>query len=104
MYAARNYFFSLTSCSLQLARVVTHVFLFHGFPSPKQHVDAVLSHGKVLTRDCVDIRGQLGLHYVEKELVVLSSLRTQIVVLSIGASSRAVVVCGAVSRAVMDGL
>ena len=86
------------TCSLHFASVVGHILFPHALPTPQQHADAVLSHGEVLTRDCVDVCRQLGLHYVEEKLVVLSCLHCRIVIVSLRAPCRAFVVRSAVSH------
>ena len=77
---------------------MTHVFLLYVLTSTQQHVDAVLPDGKMLTRDCVHIGRQLGPHYVEEKLVVLSCLHCRIVIVSLRAPCRAFVVRSAVSH------
>ena len=90
--------------SLNFARVMTHVLFFHVLSSTQQHVDAVLSDGKMLTRDCVDVGGQLGPHYVEEQLVVLSCLHSHVVILSLSTGSCALIVCRTFSCTEMNSL
>ena len=47
----------------------------------------MLPDGEMLTCDCVDVGRQLGLHYVEEQLVVLGCLHTHVLVLSVSAAS-----------------
>ena len=83
---------------------MTHVFLLYVLTSTQQHVDAVLPDGKMLTRDCVHIGRQLGPHYVEEKLVVLSCLHSHVFVLAVRAASCAVIVCRALTCAGMYSL
>ena len=62
----------------------------------------MLSHGKVLARDCVHVCRQLRLHYVEEQLVALSRPHCRIVVVSLRAPSCAFVVCSALSHVVLN--
>ena len=83
---------------------MAHILLLYVLTSAKQHINAVLPDGKMLTRDCMHIGRQLGSHYVEEKLVVLCCLHSNVFILAVSAASCTVIVCTAVGRAEMYSL